>query len=268
MTKESEIMKKLEDRRPKTKDQSIKFKVQSQNSQVIKTSTLVDQTVSPLGDVRRTGIHLLFVGNGELEESLKLKSSLAISGDGLAEKEVESSKLKEVESLAEDKAQGLGVSGEALVDEGLKVKGKRFEEYITQDKHPNLISHISHLITKNVHFMDFQNQLQMPVVYQACDLFCLPSLSETWGLAVNEAMASGKAVLISDKVGCGIDLVTNGKNGYIFESENESDLQSKLITMCANKDLLRNMGKASLAKIASWSFDNQVTAIKTELDKI
>src|SRR6185312_750223 len=52
--------------------------------------------------------------------------------------------------------------------------------------------------SKMIHFMDFQNQTMMPVIYQACDLYCLPSRgpAETWGLAVNEAMACGKAVLV------------------------------------------------------------------------
>ncbi len=40
-------------------------------------------------------------------------------------------------------------------------------------------------------FLDFQNQQKMPLVYRLCDIFVLPSMGpgETWGLAVNEAMA-------------------------------------------------------------------------------
>src|SRR5690606_24237548 len=47
--------------------------------------------------------------------------------------------------------------------------------------------------TANILFMDFQNQQYLPVIYHSCDIFCLPSKSETWGLAINEAMAAGKA---------------------------------------------------------------------------
>ena len=62
---------------------------------------------------------------------------------------------------------------------------------------------------KNIHFMGFINQSQMPVYYRMGDFICLPSKGpgETWGLAVNEAMASGCTPIVSDRVGCGEDLV-------------------------------------------------------------
>src|SRR5207244_8667044 len=54
----------------------------------------------------------------------------------------------------------------------------------------------------------FQNQSRMPVVYRLGDLFVLPSAyGETWGLAVNEALACGRPVLVSDRVGCAADVV-------------------------------------------------------------
>ncbi|TCD07714.1 glycosyltransferase [Pedobacter frigidisoli] len=124
--------------------------------------------------------------------------------------------------------------------------------------------------SKKVHFLDFQNQTQMPVVYQACDLFCLPSKgpAETWGLAVNEAMAAGRAILVSHRVGCGIDLVEDGRNGYTFESENELDLINKIELLYADKYLLTEMGRNSYEKIRPWSFENQVKSIISELEKI
>jgi glycosyltransferase involved in cell wall biosynthesis len=50
-------------------------------------------------------------------------------------------------------------------------------------------------INKNIHFVDFQNQQTMPLVYAVGDIFILPSKSETWGLCLNEAMAAGKAIV-------------------------------------------------------------------------
>ena len=120
---------------------------------------------------------------------------------------------------------------------------------------------------KNIHFIDFQNQSKMPAVYQASDLFCLPSKGpgETWGLAVNEAMAAGKPVLASDKVGCAIDLVVPGFTGYIFESENLSDITEKLRLLTKDKSRLKTLGMNAKNKIAEWSFDNQVSAILTKI---
>ena len=117
----------------------------------------------------------------------------------------------------------------------------------------------------NVHFMDFQNQTAMPVIYQACDLFCLPSQSETWGLAVNEAMASGKAVLISDRCGCANDLVKDGENGYIFEHNNIKDLNTKLRLLVSSKSKLKDMGQLSASVIVDWSIAKQCNVILNEL---
>ncbi|MDY0907458.1 glycosyltransferase family 4 protein [Pedobacter sp. CFBP9032] len=121
----------------------------------------------------------------------------------------------------------------------------------------------------NIHFLDFQNQTQMPVIYQACDLFCLPSQGpgETWGLAVNEAMASSKAILVSDKVGCAESLIQEGKNGEIFKSGNLEDLSIKLRVLLANPQKLLQMGMESKKIIENWSFKQQVETIAKELNE-
>lgn len=80
-----------------------------------------------------------------------------------------------------------------------------------------------------IHFLPFQNQTNMPVVYRLGNVFCLPSISETWGLGLNEALASGSLVIASDKVGGATDLITEGVNGYIFQSNNQKELQEKII---------------------------------------
>ncbi|RYE55226.1 MAG: glycosyltransferase family 1 protein [Sphingobacteriales bacterium] len=118
-----------------------------------------------------------------------------------------------------------------------------------------------------IYFADFQNQGQLPEYYQACDVFCLPSKSETWGLGVNEAMSCGKAILISDKVGCGPDLVENGENGYIFKSNDQHDLADKMAALNDRKKI-DIFGRNSLRKIADFSFSKQVEIISEELRKI
>jgi len=116
---------------------------------------------------------------------------------------------------------------------------------------------------QKVHFMDFQNQSQMPAVYQACDLFCLPSQGpgETWGLAINEAMAVGKAILVSDKVGCAQDLILKKKNGDTFISGNLADLKNKLQFLCTNRESLFAMGQVSKEIIQNWTFEHQVNVL-------
>jgi len=125
---------------------------------------------------------------------------------------------------------------------------------------------LSPAFSKRIHFMDFQNQQMMPVVYQACDLFCLPSQGpgETWGLAVNEAMAAGKAVLVSDKVGCSRDLV-KPENGLSFKSGDIEELKYKLRQLCGSKEELVQKGLKSRSIIQSWSFEKQVEAFEKQL---
>lgn len=116
---------------------------------------------------------------------------------------------------------------------------------------------------KNVHFLDFQNQTIMPVVYQACDLFVLPSCGpgETWGLAVNEAMACGKAILVSDKVGCAVDLVKPGINGEIFKASDLESLKNCLTGLIDQPEKLSLLGEASRTIIKDWNFDHIANAI-------
>lgn len=189
-------------------------------------------------DLKNT--HLLFVGNGVLEGSLKRK----IEGLGTkrsfdyAQDDNEGSLELEVQSSEE------------------KINGSF--NYTHDDK---LDKAQASGIKKRIHFMDFQNQTAMPIIYQACDLFCLPSMSETWGLAVNEAMAAGKAVLVSTKVGCAADLVKPGINGRVFRSNDLNDLMQKLGELTGSKEKLTKMGIKSQQIIQNWSFEKQVKAI-------
>jgi len=116
----------------------------------------------------------------------------------------------------------------------------------------------------NIHLTNFQNQSQMPAVLQACDLFCLPSKGpgETWGLAVNEAMACGKAVMVSDKVGCAADLVKENRNGGIFSSGDPAGMAQCLDKLTSSKTRLQEIGIVSAELIRDWDFVHIAEAIE------
>lgn len=68
-----------------------------------------------------------------------------------------------------------------------------------------------------VAMLGFRNQAELPGLYAAADVLVLPSdANETWGLVVNEAMACGLPVVVSDAVGCAPDLVDDGATGYRY----------------------------------------------------
>ena len=62
---------------------------------------------------------------------------------------------------------------------------------------------------KNVHFLGFVNQSQMPIFYRMLNRFILPSSSETWGLSVNESIHCGTPCIVSSRVGCAIDIANH-----------------------------------------------------------
>jgi glycosyltransferase involved in cell wall biosynthesis len=99
----------------------------------------------------------------------------------------------------------------------------------------------------------FQNQSLMPVVYRLGDVFVLPSISETWGLGVVEALACGRRVLISDRVGCAPDVVTSNEIGSVFKSFESFDFERKL------RSLFDEPSNSEAANKAALSFDVSVT---------
>jgi len=116
----------------------------------------------------------------------------------------------------------------------------------------------------NVHFMPFQNQSVMPAVYRVGDIFVLPSQGpeETWGLALNEAMASGRTVVASSKVGGARDLIRQGENGWTFESGNRTALATVLREAISRSgDGLRSMGRTAQVQSVFWSTEESARRI-------
>ena len=115
---------------------------------------------------------------------------------------------------------------------------------------------------KRIYFLPFQNQSIMPIAYRMGNVFCLPSQGpgETWGLAVNEAMVCGLPILVSDKVGCAVDLIEQGKNGFVFTSNDFNDLTDK-IKLLGNVQIVSDMSLKSSEKIKNWNLNSVVQSI-------
>ena len=81
----------------------------------------------------------------------------------------------------------------------------------------------------NIHFLGAVNNEKLLSYYQDADVFILPSLSEPWGLVVEEALNNGTPVMVSEQVGCAEDLV-NKNTGVVFSLEgNDFELKLKEI---------------------------------------
>jgi glycosyltransferase involved in cell wall biosynthesis len=113
----------------------------------------------------------------------------------------------------------------------------------------------------NVYFMNFQNQSVMPVVYRMGQVFLLSSFSETWGLALNEAMACGRPVMASYKCGAAADLV-NEKTGLVFNADDTTDVANFLLKLSEHPQLLKESSRAAIAHIQFYNFKRITSAIE------
>ena len=80
-----------------------------------------------------------------------------------------------------------------------------------------------------VTFAGFMNQTELPTGYAAADCLVLPSATESWGLVVNEAMATGMPAIVSNRVGAGPDLIVEGVTGHTYPAGDFDELAKRLL---------------------------------------
>jgi glycosyltransferase involved in cell wall biosynthesis len=101
-----------------------------------------------------------------------------------------------------------------------------------------------------VSFAGFLNQTQMPRAYIAADALVLPSdYGETWGLVVNEAMACGLPALVSDRVGCGPDLVESGVTGQRYPFGDIAAMAATIERWAAEPGLIAALGRSAEQRV-------------------
>jgi len=110
-------------------------------------------------------------------------------------------------------------------------------------------------LTEYVDLMGFRSYNELPECYGLAEVFILASTSETWGLVVNEAMASGLPILVSERCGCAPDLVEKGRNGYTFDPHNVEELAALMVKISSEECDRKAMGEASRKIISRWTPD-------------
>jgi 1,2-diacylglycerol 3-alpha-glucosyltransferase len=107
-------------------------------------------------------------------------------------------------------------------------------------------------LSEHVHLPGFKPYGELPVYYALANAFVHVSMSEQWGLVVNEAIASGLPVIVSDRCGCTPELV-NG-NGFTFDPTNEDELATRLLEMASLSDQeRRQLGQKSYEIAANFA---------------
>ncbi|OUN20041.1 hypothetical protein B5G34_16265 [Flavonifractor sp. An82] len=130
------------------------------------------------------------------------------------------------------------------------VGGKPTEEFVRLTKEAGL---------KNVHYVEFLSKEDLKKYYRAADLFCLMTVSDVWGLVINEAMACGLPIITTNKCVAGLDLVLNGENGYLVNVGDDTTLANYIYYLFSNQKLLTNMSRVSLQLIQSYTIENMAT---------
>ena len=129
------------------------------------------------------------------------------------------------------------------------IGGEPTEEYLRIQKE---------LKAENVHFVGFLKKEYLSEYYRAADLFALPTQTDVWGLVINEAMAQGLPVITTNRCVAGLELIENGKNGYIIPVDDQQALTDALRTALAGDTAA--MGAAALETIRPYTIENMAKA--------
>lgn len=108
----------------------------------------------------------------------------------------------------------------------------------------------------NIHFIEFMEKDALKEYYRAADAFVLMTVSDVWGLVINEAMSCGLPVITTDKCVAGLELVEEGENGYIVPVGDDQALAARLQTILEEPARAEEMGRRSLARIREYTIEN------------
>jgi 1,2-diacylglycerol 3-alpha-glucosyltransferase len=111
-------------------------------------------------------------------------------------------------------------------------------------------------------FHEWKQYDELPAYYGLASCFVLPSISEPWGLVVNEAMACGLPVLVSRHCGCVPELCRRGTNGFDFDPYDHEALASLMLKISGGEMDLKAMGEASRRFVANYTPETWALSLK------
>lgn len=130
---------------------------------------------------------------------------------------------------------------------------------------------ILELKMNNVIIENFHKKEELLDYYKAADIFIHPTSYDVWGLVVNEAMACGLPVIVSDHCVAGLELVKNEKNGYIFPMGDEKKACEKVEKVLGEKELYITLSQNAVKTIQTYTIENmaktQIAVFKKILGK-
>ena len=116
-------------------------------------------------------------------------------------------------------------------------------------------------VDQYVTFLGLISEEDIILAYNASDIFVLPSIAELEGMAVLEAMACGKPIIIADSKESASRFFVED-NGFLFETLNHKDLAEQVLKLITDADLRRKMGKVSLEKVKNYDINKSVELLE------
>lgn len=117
-------------------------------------------------------------------------------------------------------------------------------------------------VIHSVHLVGAKPYDVLPAYYALAGALIHASTTEQWGLVVNEAMASGLPVLVSNRCGCVTDLVWEGKNGFTFDPYDVEALAQLMIKISTDDFPLSEFGLTSRKIITNWGPERFASGMK------
>jgi glycosyltransferase involved in cell wall biosynthesis len=121
---------------------------------------------------------------------------------------------------------------------------------------------------QNVVFCGFQRDDVLPRLYAASDVFVFPTLGDTFGMVVLEAMACALPVITTTNCGEISDRVVDGVNGFLVCPADSAQLLDRMTLLARSDDMRRRMGRASLDKVAGQTPALWAEAFERAVEKI
>ncbi|MDQ7734862.1 glycosyltransferase family 1 protein [Halomonas sp. SpR1] len=105
----------------------------------------------------------------------------------------------------------------------------------------------------DAHFTGFVGQESLARHYASADMFIFPSLSETWGNVVAEAMASGLAVVAYEHA-ASAELINSGHNGVTVPAGDSAAFQQAAVELCQHPADYARLGRVARLRALEQSW--------------
>lgn len=220
-----------------------------------------------------------FLKYGAKEEKISLHTFSTLNAEDILAEPVSADRKKQLR-----KKLGLPSETKIAIAVGRFIPLKRYNELITAwskmpencyllligggDEETAYRATIERLNLKNVIIEPFHPKEMLFDYYKASDVFVHPTSYDVWGLVVNEAMACGLPVIVSDHCIAGRELIKNGENGYVIPMGDDGEMCKKTGEVLSNEQNCNNMAQNALKTIRPYTMGNMAKVQMEVFDKI